>query len=253
MTNYVSDLQTLADEWGRAFSEHFGTTCLWVDLHAKRREMAQYQKYKISTKAENARYEGKGTLISVPGIVTTDTETNDSSVQQSEVFKYSKETTSTFTWTLKEGINVGVTVKFEAGVPPIASGSTTLSVNMSFEATQSKTEKQTVKWEIDRNVVIPPYSKLDMIWTIKQDRVSCKFYADVIIGGYFAIWNRDRIDVNNPGGNDKHCLWFIPITMAFNQMDQWGISYPSEYTYSGWSMKFQASGDCVGEAGMNHR
>ena len=251
MTQYVSDLQDLANEWGKAFSKHYGTTCKWVDLHAKRSEMEKYKKYKISAKSENARYEGQGDSLELPGIVTTDSVNNDSSVQQSVTFKYSKTTTSSFTWTLKEGIKVGIKVEFAVGVPPVASAKTTLSTEMSFEATQSKTESESVTWSIDRNVVIPPRSEMDMIWTIKQKAVSAKFYADIILGGYFAIWNKDKIDVNRPGGNDKHWLWFIPITHAFSEMTQWGIFYPSAYSVLGDSMVYKASGDCIGEAGLS--
>ena len=250
MTQYVSDLQALADRWGKAFSAKYGTSCRWVDLHARRSEMANYQQYKISAKSSNVRYEGSGTAIDQPGIVTTDSYTNNTSAEQSSVFKYSKATTNSFTWTLKEGIEVGISVEFAVGVPPVASGTTTLSSTLSFEATQSKTEEETITWAIDRNVTVPPQTKMEMIWTIKEQKSSATFFADLIMTGYFAIWNNNSIDVNNPGGSDKHYLWFIPINMAFSQMYSWGISVPSQYSISSGSVIYKATGECQGEAGV---
>ena len=250
MTQYVSDLQALADRWGKVFSAKYGTSCRWVDLHARRSEMANYQQYKISAKSSNVRYEGSGTAIDQPGIVTTDSYTNNTSAEQTSVFKYSKSTTNSFTWTLKEGIEVGISVEFAVGVPPVASGKTTLSTNLSFEATQSKTEEEIETWAIDRNVTVPPQTKMEMIWTIKEQKSSATFYADLIMTGYFAIWNNNKIDVNNPGGSDKHWLWFIPITTAFSQMYSWGISVPSQYSIRSGSVMYKASGQCEGEAGV---
>lgn len=84
---YVSDLQDLAQRWGQAFSKHYGTSCRWVDLHATKHEMAQYQKYKIGAKVTNVHYEGSGTAIDMPGILVTDKTINDTSLVQTSVFK----------------------------------------------------------------------------------------------------------------------------------------------------------------------
>ena len=250
MTKYVSNLQDLANQWGREFSKRHGTTCKWVDLHAKQHDMAKYQQNKIAAKVANVRYEEKGTTIDVPGAVITDDYTNNSSSDQSSTFKYNNSTSNSFSWSLNEGIDVGIAVKFAVGVPPIVAGSTTLSTNISFEATQSKTESETKAWSIDRNIIARPRTKIDMIWTIKQQKSSATFHADIIMTGHFAIWNNDKIDVHNPGGSDRHWLWFIPITTAFRQMREWGMSVPPQYFISDSSVTYTASGECQGEVGV---
>lgn len=69
MSQYVSDLQDLAQQWGIKFSELYDTTCRWIDLHATKPEMVQYKQYKIGAKVTNVRYEGSGTAIDMPVIV----------------------------------------------------------------------------------------------------------------------------------------------------------------------------------------
>ena len=213
--------------------------------------MANYQQNKIAAKVANVRYEEKGTAIDVPGTVITDHYINDTSSEQSSTFKYNKSTSNSFSWSLKEGIDAGISVKFAVGVPPIASGTTTLSTNISFEATQSKTVSETVTWSIDRNITVRPMTETDMIWTIKQQKCSATFHADIVMTGSFAIWNNDKIDVHNPSGSDRHWLWFIPITTAFQQMHEWGISVPPQYFISDSSVTYTASGECQGEIGVS--
>lgn len=248
---YVSDLQDLAQKWGNAFSKHYGTTCRWVDLHATRLEMAQYQQYKIAAKVTNVRYKRSGTAIDMPGVVVTDTTINDTSLVQKSIFKHTKSTTSTFTWTVKETISIGFSLTFTVGVPPECSSTATITANISVDSTQSDTKTEKEDWEIDRNVAVPPHTEVDMTWTINEKQSSATFHAYIILTGYIAIWNDDKIDINNPGGGDRHWLWFIPIDEAFNQMKDWGVSVSSLYTIGSGSVTYRASGNCTGVSGFN--
>ena len=202
----------------------------------------------IGAKAVNVHYKGQGVAIDLPGMVVTDT--NDTSLQQKSTFKNAKTTTSSFTWTTTEAISVGISLEFGVGVPPIASAKTTITTTISFESMQSKTETETETWEIDREVIVPPHTQMDMTWTITEKQSSATFYADIILTGYIAIWNADKVDVNNPGGGDLHFLWFIPIDQAFRQMQHWGISVPSQYTINHGSVTYHASGECRGKSGI---
>ncbi len=249
--NYFSDLQLLAQKWGDKFSQHYGTTCKWIDLHATNRDMAQYQTYKIAAKVTNVRYNGNGTTADMPGLVVTDTTTNDTSLEQESQFKQTKSTTSSFTWTTMVGISVGISLSATVGVPEVASATTSLTTTISLESTASNTESETISWEIERSVKVPAHTKMDMVWTINQKRSNATFVADVILTGYIAIWNNDKIDVNNPGGSNKHWLWFFPINQVFNQTREWGGSVPSEYSIGSSSVTYKASGLYNGESGYD--
>lgn len=203
MSGYCSNLQDLVEEWGKAFSKHHGTTWKWVDLHASCPKMKDDQKHKINARVENVRYKGDEKVIDLPGIVDMDSTTNDASTVHKSTFKRSKSTTSSFTWTMKEGIDIGIFLEFNVGVAPVASATTTITADVSVETTQSKSKTKTETWEVDRDVDVPAHTKMDIIWTIHQKQYSAKFYADVILNGYVAIWNDDKIDINHPGGKDE--------------------------------------------------
>ncbi len=250
-SQHISDLQDLAQQWGDAFSKHFGTTCRWVDLLATRPEMTQYQKYKIGAKVTNVSYEGSGTAIDMPGIVVTDQTINDTSLVQTSIFKHTKSTSSTFTWTIEEAISVGISLTVKIGVPLVCSATTNITANISFDSTQSDTKTETQDWEIDRQVSVPPRTQVDMTWTINEKQSSATFHGDVVLTGYVAIWNNDKIDVNNPDGGDKHWLWFVQIDEAFSQMKDWGIAVSSLYTIGSGSVTYRASGDYGGVSGFN--
>lgn len=251
MSQYLSDLQSLAQQWGAKFSEHYGTTCEWIDLHAANSAMAKYQQYKIAARMTNLRYEGSGTAVDLPGIVVSDTTTNDTTLKQKSVFKHTTSTLTSFTWSVKVGINVGISISVTVGVPPIASSTTKISANFSFDSKVSKTVSEKETWEIDREVLVPRHTRMDMTWTISEKESTATFYSDIVITGYIAIWNKDKIDVNDPGGNDKHNLWFIRIEEAFRDMLKWGIAVPSMYTIGSSSITFAASGECTGSSGFN--
>ena len=248
MTQCVSDLQSLANQWGNAFSKSHGTTCKWVDLHAKDRQMSPYQQYKIEAQVTNVRYESSGTAIDMPGIVVSDTTTNDSSVQQESVFKRTESLTSSFTWTMKEAIKVGLNLSAQVEIPPVVAKAN-LNAEISFEAAESSTKTETQTWEIDQPIHIPARSKMDMIWTIIEKQSLATFCGDIILTGYFAIWNNDKIDIHK--GADKHYLWFIPVVNAFRQMKDFGITVPSQYNIGYNSVTYKASGECKGNSGFN--
>lgn len=207
--------------------------------------MAQYQQYKIGATVTNVHYQGTGTAIDMPGIVITDETVNDTSLVQKSVFKRSKSTTSTFTWTVHKAINVGISLTQKVGVPIVSSSTVNISASVSFDSTKSSTQTETQDWEINREVSVPPRTKVDMSWTINEKQSSATFYADIILTGYLAIWNNDKIDPNNPGGDDRHWLWFIPVDEAFKEMKDWGVSVPSLYTIGSGSVTYSASGECL--------
>ena len=213
--------------------------------------MEKYQQYKIEAKVSSVNYQGSGTAIDKPGVVVTDKTINDTSVEQKSVFKRTKSTTSSFTWTVNEAINVGITLTERVGVPLVCSSTTSITASISFSSTQSETETESQSWEIDREIAVPAHTEVDMTWTINEKQSTANFNADIVLTGYFAIWNKDKVDVNNPGGSDKHWLWFIPIDEAFKQMNSFGIPVPSLYTTGPGSVTYTASGDCTGVSGFN--
>ena len=250
MSAIISDLEDLVRQWANARSEKFGTTCKWVDLHARQSDMSQYQQYKLNIQVINVHYGSDISSYEMPGHIMEDTTINDSSLPQSAVFRHTKETTSSFTWTLKNTIRTGMDTKFSVFIIPIIS-TTINSTEISTETTLSKTETEVESWTIERHVTVPAKMKMEMIWTVKEQEASGTFYADVKLTGHIACWNEDAIDVNDPDGDDVHYLWFTKISKVFKELREWGISIPPQYNILKSSVLYRITGECKGISGYD--
>ena len=249
MDGTVSDLQALAQQWGDKFSQHYGTTCKWVDLHAKKSEMAKFQFFKISARTNSGLFEGSGTATDIPGVTFEDSFTNESSEEQKMTFKRSTTITSTFTWTVKEGLDIGVPLSAAVGLPGVAFSTVSLNPSISVSSTESVTETETKDWEVDEVHRVPPRHKLEIAWTVNKKRYAGVFTSDIILGGCIAIKTSKTISVaDNPYKSGEHKLWFIPIDRVFKEMKEWGIVVPSQYSIGDGIVKFKASGELEGEA-----
>ena len=250
MTQHISDLEALLRQWANTYATKAGTTINWIDLHGRHSAMSNYQKFKIKTEIVNIRYQGDASSSEMPGQIVEDTTLNNTSNPQKAIFKQSKETTSTFTWTLKETVKIGNDMKFFVSIPPTAS-TTINSTELSTEVTINKTQTEVQSWNIERYVTVAPQHKMEMTWTVKEQETSGTFYADVIFTGYVAFWIEDRIDINDPDGDIEYNLWFTPIVQAFEQMVEWGIQVPNQYIVGFNSIIFRITGECEGVAGYD--
>lgn len=243
MTSRIENLQALATKWGNQSSKRNGTTCRWVKLHAEGWGMGQYPQYKISTKVLNVQYDPKYQEVPLPGQILTSSFKNNSDGVGSAHFKKTSQTTTSFSWSITEGLEVGISEEITAGVPEVAQSKTTLSMKMSLSSTQGQTKSETTGWEIDRTISVPPHESIEMTWAINESRITAVFHADIEITGFFAIWNNDKVN--------GHWLYFVPVANAFRQMKAWGMSIPSQFSIEGNSVIFHAKGECTGQLGVS--
>lgn len=243
MSNKIENLQDLATKWGNESSKRNGTTCRWVKLHAEGWGMDQYPQYKISSRVLKVWYDQNYDEVPLPGQILTSSFNNDSDGVGSAVFKKSKQTTTSFTWSITEGLELGISEEITAGVPEVAQSKTTLSAKISLSSTQGETKSETNTWEIDRTISVPPYKSIEMTWAINEAKITATFYADIEITGFFAIWNNDKVN--------GHWLYFVPVANAFRQMKEWGMQIPSQFSIQGNSVIYHAKGECAGQSGLN--
>lgn len=214
-----------------------------MELHAEGWGMGQYPQYKISSKVLKVWYSQNYKEVPLPGQILTSSFNNNSGGVGSAHFKKSKQTTTTFSWSITEGIELGISEEITAGVPEVAQSKTTLSVKLSLSSTQGQSKSETESWEIDRTISVPAHTDIEMTWAINESDITATFYADIEITGYFAIWNNDKVN--------GHWLYFVPVANAFRQMQKWGISIPKNYSIKGNSVIYRAKGECKGQAGVN--
>ena len=250
---HVSDLPNLIWQWAQEFARRHGTTCEWYDLFAKRGDMSDYREFKIGVNVTNVRYDARALSNEMPGWVVEDTSTNDTDAPQLSVFRQRKTTVSTFKWTMKEAIKTGEDNEktINIGVPPVVASRIYLSTDLAIGSTTEVTKTEEQNWNIERHVTVPVRSKVDMIWTINEEGSLGVFSADVVITGHVAIWLTDETDINTPDGDDEHYLWFLKITLVFEQMRDYGIQVPEQYSIRSGSVIFRVTGECRGESGYD--
>ena len=139
MSAYVSNLEDVIKSWGDAFAKRNGTSLVGIQMQYN----PSKQPIPLNFKVTNVHYTGQGDSSPLPGLVITDTTTNNTDIQQTSEFKWTKSTTSTFTWTIKEAISVGVSLEVDIGVPSEASTKTSVNSQISLDSTQEVTKQET--------------------------------------------------------------------------------------------------------------
>ncbi|MCG8642390.1 MAG: ETX/MTX2 family pore-forming toxin [Desulfobacterales bacterium] len=242
MSSSLSDFQAICNDWGNWFSKKHGTTCRWVKLHAEGWGMDKYQQYKINVRYGNTVY-GTQKPLDTPGFVYSQTYTNKTEEEQGNTFTRNESTTATFTWSLTEGIKVGLKVTGSVGLPLVAEGKVEASTEINFSSTQTKTETKTQAWSVSQPVRVPAYTEVDAELSIEQKKYDIDFTSDIIIGGWVAIWNNDKINL----GNGKHWLYFFPVSKVLHDKPHRG------YTVRGNRVVFKAKGTFKGVQGIGTR
>jgi hypothetical protein len=120
----------------------------------------------------------------LPGEITPDSVyhaswENNTSVQGTQNFTVNESTTDSFTWTVKEGLEVST--KFQAKIPFV--GSAESSIEMSLESTQSETHTTTKGWIYATQVLVPPRSKVVSSFIVNQAKYDVSFTARVVVRG----------------------------------------------------------------------
>ena len=245
MSSYVSNLADVIKRWGDEFAKRNGTGNRLLGIKM------QYSGQPIpplSFKVTNVHYTSQGNSSDLPGIVVTDKEINDTDLQQTSVFKRTESTTSSFTWTMKEAISVGTSLEISVGLPLEASVKATITADISVSSTQSITKIETQSWEIDRNVAVPPRTRVDMTWSIIKKQIQAEFQCDVVITN--AVWITFEHPVNPDRGTIWSAQWLMPIEFIFKSMDGMGVEYPPQYTWTDSCVIYTATGICSAALGL---
>ena len=168
---------------------------------------------------------------------------NDTDIEQSNTFTRDESTTASFTWSLTEGIKVGLKASGEVGLPLVAKGKVEASVEVDFSSTQSWTDSETQRWSVSQPVKVPPHKKVTAVLAIEQKKYDIDFTSNLVIGGWVAIWNNDKIDL----GNGKHWLYFFPVSRVLIDKPHPG------YVVRGNEVVFKAKGKFTGMQGVGSR
>jgi len=213
----MKSLQEITDAWGNWKANAAGTTCFTSSTnYGDHSEFDAYHRYQCSAVYQSMSYDGISPPKSASDVAYEIWYDNGSTLQQSDTFQYTETTDQSFTWSITEGVNVGVEISATEGLPDVASSAPKASVTLSFSSTQGQTLTKTQTWSINTPVAVPPQSSLKCDMVVNSQSYEIKFTATVLVSGDIAIWFNDRVCLGAPG--DGHFNWYIPITQVFNDV-----------------------------------
>lgn len=195
------------DEWCRAR----GGKCDRMNVVQK-----GYEDRALKVSDQHIQYYDSADSQIEPQTGSVQTMDNDTSVSQTQTVNLSKTTSSSFTWQLQEGFELGMSAEFAVGVPPIASAKTTISTKLSFSSTQSKTESESRTWQISQPIAVPPRTSVTATLLIDEQRFSQPFHAVCTLSGYVCSNSPDRVD--------GHYFWFHSIASILSRFPQPGFT-----------------------------
>jgi hypothetical protein len=238
----VDDLRTTIRNWGNWFATQHNTSCKWTDLYAENPDMKQYQDMRLNVTVGPAILNLTPTS-EIPSATFEDERNNNTDTEITSTFSFNEETTSTFSWSLTESVDVGVRAGITA---PSPAGFITgeVSVNLSLSSTQQQEDQTTRYWSREEQVPVPPRSLIKAKMVIMQAQYDMEFTSDVTLTGYVAVWLKDKRDVYNPTGNNFLWLWFIPVGTVFSAQPVPGFTVVSNS-----EVRFQAKGRFKGVQG----
>lgn len=121
-------------------------------------------------------------MITSPVLAYDDTIVNDDpNVNVSTTVSYSKSLTEAFSFSFKEAIKIGGSVKVEAGLPLIGQSEVTISGEISFEASQTWTKTETRVWSGNTTVNIAAGHSAQIKVIIFNAKLSSPFTADMFL------------------------------------------------------------------------
>jgi len=238
-----SNFEEVCRDWATDWAIYgLGTACDWIELHGDAKshpELKDYQQYKVTAKVLGTTYDHLKEF-GRPDYIYYQKFQNKTNADQSHMFTRTETTEASFTWSLTEGIEVGISVKGSVGLPFI-SNAVTAHTTIDFSATQTNTETVTQEWSIQQEVKIPAQKQVDTVLTIYDKGFNATFTTNIEIGGWFAVHTTAPVEYKNTG---KKQLFFFPVTQALQNGTPYG------YSVKGDKVIFSAYGVWTGVQGI---
>jgi len=241
----MNSLQQITDAWGNWYSKQNGTTCRFTAStnYGSQDFLGNYHQYQTSAAVQNIVYDGNSPPTGGSTIAYELWYDNGTTIQQQNNFQETSTSTQAFTWSITESLSIGIEVSATEGVPSVASSTQKITVTLSLSSTQSQTTTNSQTWQVNAPLNVPPNSSVKADMVISTQSYSINWIATVLLQGYVAIWNNDKVN--------GHWLWFIPIDSVFQDCISNNIIDTSGYSIVGGGVLTQANGVFTGSQGIS--
>jgi len=231
----IADFDAHYKAWAKQKARSIGRSLEWTDAYGKQRHLAErpeYSRYKIDVDYRNVVYGSVVKDVAKPGFTFEEWYHNGGSVPLEGRFSKTKQTTSSFTWSVTEGLKVGTTNKFKAGIPGVVGGDLKFKTELELSSTQSKTTTEKETFTVENHIPVAPHTSVKAVFTIIEREVEVPWTAEVYINGFVACWFEPKWQ--------SHWLWFFPVHMYANR----------DFQASGDSLHYRAKGMFKGVRGV---
>lgn len=241
MAAKFSDLQQICNAWSNAIAYEHETRCHWAELYGNQDFLRKnFPEKRLSVEMDRIHYFNETQLPQHPDKLI-EKFINNTSIEQSQVFKKETSVTETSSWQMKEGLKIGMKTKSKADLPLVGSAELELSAEISVERTDAGGTSKTTKYSVDMPIKVPPHSMVEATSEIEKLEISADFTINVILGGYIACNFEKPIEIDNLG---KHYFYFFPIASVFKNSGHEG------FIVRGGKVLFKCSGRFEGIVGL---
>lgn len=241
----MNALQQITDAWGNWFSSKNGTSCRFTAStnYGSQSFLDNDHQYQVNTVVQNIAYDGNSPPVNGSNVAYEIWYDNGTTLQQSNTFQEAQTSTQSFTWSITEALSVGVEISATEGVPAVASSSQKITVTLSLSSTQGATSTNSQAWQVNSPIQVPPNSSVKADMVISTQSYDVNFTASVLLQGYVAIWNNDKVN--------GHWLWFYPIESVFQDCLNNNIIDTTGYSVVGGGVMTQSTGVFSGSQGVS--
>jgi len=228
------------------FDTHFKSWCVkqakalqrnlkWCDAYGRHRHLVsnpEYHQYQIKTEYKNMQYYPAVRDIAKPGFTFEEWYHNGGSVPLIGRFSKTKSLTSSFSWSITEGLKIGTENSFKVGVPGIVGGDIKFKAELELKSTQAKTKTTTDTFTVENEIPVAPKKSVKAVFSIIEREVEVPWTADVYIRGAVAIWLNPKFK--------NHWLWFYDARTLQNE----------DFVLAGDGLRYKAKGIFNGVRGF---
>jgi hypothetical protein len=145
--------------------------------------------------------------VYTPELIAEQTYINDSPVDELiATFEYNKSLTETFSFKFNEGLKIGTSAKFKAGLPIVGEGEVSVSGEISFGAEQAWTKTEARAWKDSRTIKVLPKTGVKVTATVSNAKISSSF-----VGVARATTGKVFVSVLNSQSNSYNDI-VVPLT-----------------------------------------
>lgn len=231
----IADFDAHYKEWAEQKASSLRRSLSWTDAYGKHEHLAkrpEYSKYKINVEYKNVVYGTTQKDVARPGFTFEEWYHNGGSEPLIGRFTKTKSTSSSFTWSVTEGLKIGTENTFKAGIPGVVGGDLKFKTELSLSSTQAKTTTETETFTVENHIPVAPHTSVKAVFTIIEREVEVPWSSDVVIDGYVACWFEPKWN--------GHWLYFFPVDHLAN----------NDFKQSGSTLRYRAKGSFKGVRGI---